>query len=140
FSIPVFGACLRRAGHFSVELEDIRSQFRSMAVIAKAVREQGLSAFVFPEGSRSSGALDPFKEGAAYIAIKAQVPVIPVAICGTGRVVAPGSIHIRGHRIGLHFGKPISTNGLDTKDRTKLTQQMYDAVAALAADCEAATA
>ena len=53
-----------------------------MAEAGRVIRERGISILVFPEGGRSLEGLQPFKEGAAYIAIKSQVPILPVFIDG----------------------------------------------------------
>ena len=48
----------------------------------KALRS-GMPLFVFPEGGRTAtGALKPFLSGAAYLAIRAQVPLVPIALSG----------------------------------------------------------
>src|SRR5579884_2197220 len=88
FQIPFLGTHLSRAGHIPVPREDPRASVKTMQVAAEIIRERGISLLIFPEGGRSlDGVLQPFKEGAAYIAIKAGVPMIPIALEGTREVL-----------------------------------------------------
>ena len=86
---------------------------------------------IFPEGGRSLDGLKPFKEGAAYIAINAGVPVVPVALEGTLQVLPMHSLNVRPGHVVMRIGDPIPTDHLTTKDRALLTQQMHDGVAEL---------
>ncbi len=135
--LPFLGTHLRRCGHFSVEQDDVRAAMRSMTEAARTIRERRLSILLFPEGTRSRGAMTEFKEGAAYIAIKAGVDVVPFAIRGTREVLPVGSVHIRGGEVDLAFGNPIAVAGYALKDRARLTRRMFEAVAEIAARLEA---
>ena len=121
FKIPFIGGHLRRAGHVAIPREDARGSLKAMSEAARIIRERGVSALVFPEGGRSTGALQEFKEGAAYIAIKAGVPIIPVAISGTREVLPMGSAEVRPGPVSLRIGDPIPTTGLSLLDRHRLT-------------------
>ena len=121
FRIPFIGGHLRRAGHISIPREDVRGSLKAMSETAHVIRERGVSALVFPEGGRSEGELREFKEGAAYIAIKAGVPIIPVAISGTLQVLPMGSAEVRPGPVSLRLGDPIPTAGLSLPDRHRLT-------------------
>lgn len=92
FQIPFLGWHLGRAGHIRVPREDARAAVKTMTLAAQVVREEGISLLIFPEGGRSrTGEMRDFKEGAAYIAIKAGVPLVPVALKGTREVLPFGS-------------------------------------------------
>jgi 1-acyl-sn-glycerol-3-phosphate acyltransferase len=121
FKIPFIGGHLRRAGHVAIPRDDARGSLKAMSEAARMIRERGVSALVFPEGGRSTGVLQEFKEGAAYIAIKAGVPVIPVAISGTLQVLPMGSAVVRPGPVSLRLGDPIPTTGLSMSDRHRLT-------------------
>ncbi len=96
------------------------------------LREHGMSVMLFPEGGRSKdGILQDFIEGAAYIAVKAGVPVIPLAMTGTREVLPMGSLQIMSGIVELRIGDPIPTANLTMKDRATLTQTMHDRVADL---------
>src|SRR5271163_925303 len=71
---------LKTAGHIAVPIDDPRASVRALSQTAKLIESDGTSAFFFAEGGRSAdGTLSEFKGGAAYIAIKAQAPLVPVA-------------------------------------------------------------
>jgi 1-acyl-sn-glycerol-3-phosphate acyltransferase len=132
FLIPFLGTHLRRAGHLPVVKDNPRASHKSMTDAARILRERGMSVMLFPEGGRSKdGALQDFIEGAAYIAVKAGVPVIPIAMTGTREVLPMGSLQIMSGIVELRIGDPISTVNLTMKDRATLTQTMYDRVADL---------
>ncbi len=126
--IPLLGTHLRRSGHFSVDSSDKRASLKVMTEAARRIRERGLSILLFPEGSRARGAMGEFKEGAAYIAIKSQVPVAPFAIRGTREMLAIGSVHVRSVDVHLVVGEPIPTEGMALKDRERLTALMRERV------------
>ena len=90
---------------------------------AQAIRERSISMLIFPEGGRSEGTLRPFKEGGAYIAIKAQVPLLPIALVGTRGVMPMHSPVIHPfRRVTLLIGDPIPTRELTVRDRQELTE------------------
>ncbi len=131
FSVPFIGGHLRRAGHICVPREDARGSLRGMTEAARVVRERNVSVLLFPEGGRSAGELQDFKEGAAYIAIKAGVPLVPVGIRGTREVLPMGSVIIRPGPVQLHIGEPVSTEGLTIRDRGRLTADLRARILAL---------
>ena len=83
---------------------------------------------LFPEGGRAPQGLREFKEGAAYIAIKAGVPVVPMAIVGMRRLLPMHSIHIRSGRVTLRIGDPIPTSGMQLSGRVELTRRLYEEI------------
>ena len=89
---------------------------------ARVVRERGVSVLLFPEGGRSPHGLREFKEGAAYIAIKAGVPAVPIALVGMRRILPMGSIHIRAGRARAARGRPDPHRGLTIAGRAALNQ------------------
>jgi len=124
FRVPFIGGHLRRAGHIAIPREDARGSLKAMSESARIVRERGVSVLVFPEGGRSPGELQEFKEGAAYIALKAGVPIVPVAIRGTREVLPMGSLVVRPGKVVLRIGTPIPTTGLTLQDRSRLTAEL----------------
>jgi 1-acyl-sn-glycerol-3-phosphate acyltransferase len=79
---------------------------------------------LFPEGSRSRTGIQAFKDGAALLAIRAGVPVVPVAVRGTDRVLPAKSSYLRGGHVRVRVGSPIPTAGMDSKDRRRLTDEI----------------
>ena len=132
FLIPFLGTHLRRAGHLPVVKDNPRASLKSMGDAVRILREQGMSVLLFPEGGRSKdGHLREFIEGAAYIAIKAGVPAIPIGMTGTREVLPMGSMQIMSGIVELKIGDPIAIASLTLKDRAVLTQTMHDKVADL---------
>ena len=132
FKAPFIGYHLRRAGHLPVEREDVRASLRTMADAAEMIRSRGISALIFPEGGRSPQEMREFREGAAYIAIRAGAPVVPVGLDGTRQILPMGSIHVKPGEVVLRIGQPIPTVGLKIRDRRALTEQLQRQVAGLA--------
>lgn len=129
--VPFIGWYLKRGGHLTVSRGSIRSSLESMNECARLIRERRLSVLIFPEGTRGLGELQPFKDGAAYLAIQSGVPVAPVAICGTEKVLPAKSSYFRSADVELRIGKAVSVEGLSLKDRRELTQRLEDDVRAL---------
>jgi 1-acyl-sn-glycerol-3-phosphate acyltransferase len=129
-NIPFLGWHLRLGGHVPV---DRRSGARAAAeVISKfeEVLRRGKPLLVFPEGTRSEdGLVRPFKNGSFYAAVRAQVPVVPVALDGTYVLMKKGALdtgegQIR--RVFVQIGAPLYprtegreiTRVIDLRDRT----------------------
>ncbi len=134
FKIPFLGTHLKQAGHISVPRENPRAAVKALTHAAEVIRDKGVSVLVFPEGGRSDdGHLHEFKEGAAYIAIKAGVPIVPVALTGTRQILALGSATFRSGAVTLRIGDPIATKGLSLRDRGELTALMRQRIVAMIA-------
>ncbi len=67
--------------------------------------------------------------GASYVAIRAQAPIVPIAIVGTDEVLPMNSFHLCPGVVELVIGKPIHTTGLRVRDMDKLTTQVRQAIA-----------
>jgi 1-acyl-sn-glycerol-3-phosphate acyltransferase len=132
FSIPFLGWHLARAGHIPVFRDNPRAAVKTLGLAAEAIQKHGISLIVFPEGGRTkTGELRDFKDGAAYIAIRAGVPVVPMALKGSRAVLPWGSGIPRSGVIVMRIGDPIPTAGLKMHDRARLTEQMREQVVAL---------
>jgi 1-acyl-sn-glycerol-3-phosphate acyltransferase len=132
FSIPLLGWHLQRAGHLPVIRGDARASLKSMSEGAKLIRERGISVLLFPEGGRSETGIRPFIEGAAYIAIKAGVPVVPVGLVNMRSVLPMHSLLLRPAKVEVNIGAPIDTTGMTLHDRGRLNELMQERVADLA--------
>jgi 1-acyl-sn-glycerol-3-phosphate acyltransferase len=132
FSIPFLGWHLARAGHIPVFRDNPRAAVKTLGLAAEAIQKHGISLIVFPEGGRTrTGELREFKDGAAYIAIRAGVPVVPMALKGSRDVLPFGSATPRSGVIEMRIGDPIPTAGLKLHDRARLTQQVRDRIVEL---------
>jgi 1-acyl-sn-glycerol-3-phosphate acyltransferase len=129
FQIPFLGTHLKSAGHIPVPREDPRAAVRTMITAAEAIRSRGISMLIFPEGGRSpDGILQPFKDGGSFIAIKAGVPIVPIALIGTYEILPFGGGRIRSGHVTLRVGDPIHTTGLSLRDRGELTARVREQI------------
>ncbi len=130
FDIPFIGTHLKQAGHIPVPREDPRASVKAMQTAAETIQQRRISMLVFPEGGRSEdGVLRAFKEGGAYIAIRAGVPLVPIVLIGTHRILPMHSGVVRSGPVTLRVLPPISTEGMTLKDRGKLTEQVHGVIA-----------
>jgi len=128
FRYPFLGWHLRRSGQLSIDQANPTSAIRSLRQAVETLRA-GMPLVIFPEGGRSeTGQMQPFMSGAFYLAIKAQVNIVPLAIVGTYEIVPMNHFHIRPGRIELHVGEPISTSGLGLHDIEQLSKRVQRAV------------
>jgi 1-acyl-sn-glycerol-3-phosphate acyltransferase len=128
FSYPFLGWHLRRSGQIAIDRSSPRATFKSLSTAVEDLR-RGLSVVIFPEGGRSrEGTVRPFMNGAFYLSVKAQVPVIPTAIVGTYEMLPMDSFHILPHPIKLVFGAPIETTGMTAHDLDRLCSRVQQAV------------
>ncbi|MEM7273439.1 MAG: lysophospholipid acyltransferase family protein [Actinomycetota bacterium] len=105
FNIPGLGFFLRSMGGFPVE----RSMTDRLALrLSEEVLRNGEPLVVFPEGTRQEGPIvQPLKEGAAFLACRAGVPIVPVGLGGTQRAMPKGARYIRPRRVTIIVGEPI---------------------------------
>ena len=136
FGIPFLGHHLRRAGHIPVPQDDVRAAVKTLNDAGRIVRERAISILVFPEGGRSPDEMRPFKDGAAYIAIRAGVPIVPVALVGTRSILRMGSINVRSGDVTIRVGTPIPTANLKIHDRAELTAQVRAEVVRMLGDTD----
>ena len=87
FGIPLIGGAMRKAGYISVNRKSAGSGVRSTMTMIDDLKT-GDNILIFPEGTRNltNDILLPFKEGVLFLAEKANVPILPVVLCDTGRI------------------------------------------------------
>jgi len=116
------GAFLSLLGGFPVTrgTADLEALKRCVSVL-----DAGEPLVMFPEGTRQSGpTLHPLFEGPAYVALKRGVPIVPVGIGGSERVMRKGSKMIWPHKCHVTIGEAISVEhgGSGRVDRERMTQ------------------
>ena len=114
FRIPLLGLAMRRAGYILVDRFNHEKAMESIKRAAATVRA-GTSVLIFPEGTRScDGELKyPFKKGGFHLAREAGVPIVPVTVSGTYRILPKGGAIVRPGTITIVVGKPIDPAGHD---------------------------
>jgi len=128
WTIPFIGWYLNRSGQMPIDTANPRSTLSSLGAGARALRS-GMALFVFPEGGRTlDGHLKPFLSGAAYLAIRAQVPLVPLALGGVYELLPMHTHHFYPGELTLSIGEPIETAGLTLRDADELTARLRDTI------------
>lgn len=126
--VPLIGWYLWLAGHVFVNRTHRKSAIDSLDRAAQQVRS-GTSIFLYPEGTRSEdGSILPFKKGPFALALKARVPICPVTIEGSGRLMPKNSWNICPGPIRVRIGPPIDTSGFSEDDREGLARHVRDII------------
>ena len=125
---PFIGWYLNRSGQVPIDHKTGRGAVAGLLRGVKTL-QAGLPLMIFPEGGRAAeGVMTPFQSGAAFMAIKAQVPLIPVALIGTYELLPIHVYHLTPRPLKVVIGDPILTTGLTTKDAEALTTRLFAAI------------
>jgi 1-acyl-sn-glycerol-3-phosphate acyltransferase len=130
-SYPIIGGYLKRSGQVCI---DQQKPTRSIADIRSAVKslQAGVPLVIFPEGGRTpDGEIKPFLPGAFFLAIKAQVDIVPIALIGTFELLPMNTYHIKCRPLEMRVGDPIPTVGLKAHDMEALSDKVKQAMEAL---------
>jgi 1-acyl-sn-glycerol-3-phosphate acyltransferase len=127
--IPVFGQALAVSDHIVI---DRQNPEEAIAIINAAAARcpQGICILFYAEGTRSQdGKVHAFKHGGAMLAIRTQLPIIPLSISGTRKFLPKRSVVIRpGGRVKIVIAAPVPTTGLPVDARDELSQRVRDVV------------
>jgi 1-acyl-sn-glycerol-3-phosphate acyltransferase len=130
FKWPIAGQAFTLAGFIPVIRGDRDSAIASVENATASLR-RGQSFLIYPEGTRSpDGRLQDFKKGAVVMAIKAGVPIVPVACSGAHRVMRKRSLKIYPGEIRVEFLEPVDASGFSFERRDELNEKVHDAMAA----------
>ena len=137
FQIWLLGPAMRAIGMIEVDRDS--PDLGRIDQAAAGSLAAGRSLLVYPEGTTSpDGTIGEFKDGAFVIAVTSQVPVLPAAIHGTGRIWPPGRTAIHGGQVRLVIGAPLPTSGLTHHDIPGLREQARDVICSAHRDLVAA--
>ena len=130
--LPFFGwAMLATGGCIFIDRGDREGALRSLRLAGRRIRE-GHSVLVFPEGTRSpDGTLREFKRGPFHLAAEARVPIVPIVVEGTGRLMPVGALGARPGVVRVRFGAPLVVAASDTP--ATLSRRVRDALLSLGA-------
>jgi 1-acyl-sn-glycerol-3-phosphate acyltransferase len=121
FRVPFMGWHMRRAGYIAIDRENPRDAAKS---IIDAVREiqNGINAVAFPEGTRSrTGELGSFHSGAFSLALRTGVPLVPIVLDGSCRVIAPKTLQVNpGTIIRIKIERPIDLSSYSKGEKHRL--------------------
>jgi 1-acyl-sn-glycerol-3-phosphate acyltransferase len=131
---PFIGWYLNHSGQVPVDLKSPRSLIASLNRGVTTLKH-GLPLVLFPEGGRAAtGQLQTMMSGCAYMAIKAQVPLIPLTLIGTYELLPIHVYALHPRPLLVVVGDPISTTGLNPRDADALTQRLYESISATYAE------
>jgi 1-acyl-sn-glycerol-3-phosphate acyltransferase len=125
---PVVGWQLKRSGQVCI---DQQKPTNSIAAIRSAVKslKAGMPLVIYPEGGRTpDGEIKPFLPGAFFLAIKAQVDIVPVALVGTYELLPMDTYHIKCRPLEMRVGEPIPTTGLTMRDLEGVSDKVKKAI------------
>jgi 1-acyl-sn-glycerol-3-phosphate acyltransferase len=127
-SYPIVGWHLKRSGQVCI---DQQKPTRSVAAIRSAVKslKAGIPLVIFPEGGRTpDGEIKPFLPGAFFLALKAQVDIVPVALVGTYELLPMNTYHIKSRPLEMRVGRPISTAACSMREMETLSEKVHRAM------------
>lgn len=128
---PLIGWYLQRSGRMPIDIENPHASLASLGGAVKALRA-GMPLFVFPEGGRTvTGELRPFLSGAAYLAVRAQVPLVPIALAGVFDLLPIHTRHFYPGKLIVRVGVPIETKGMTVRQIGELTERLRAATGEL---------
>lgn len=130
FRIPVFGKAMSLSGFIEIDRQDHEKAIKNLEQAAEKLRG-GISVAAFPEGTRSrDGRLLPFKAGMFILAIQTGIPVVPVSIIGSGKIMSKKSWQVNRGEIIMVIDKPIDVSGYTIETRAPLMERVRDVIAA----------
>ena len=121
FRIPLFGSALSAVGMIKIDRSNHEKSVKSMNQAVETIRDRNVSVVIFPEGTRSpDGKLQPFKKGGFIVAIKGGVPIVPVSISGSQKILPKHSLRVNSGHVKVVFGNPIMTDRMSYRNRDEL--------------------
>jgi len=128
--IPIFGYALYASRNIFIDRSNTASAIES---INKGMDRlpKGASVMVFAEGTRSAdGQIQEFKKGGFMVAILRKIPILPVTVNGSLRVLPKGSLVVKPGKIQVVIGDPIDTSGYTTAIVQELIDKTRQAIMA----------
>jgi len=128
WKVPFIGWHLNRSGQVPVDNSSARSTIAGLSRGVQTLKD-GMPLVIFPEGGRAAdGITRRFVAGAAWMAIRAQVPLVPVTLAGTYELLPMHTYHLNPSPLTIIFGDPIPTAGLTTRDADALTERLREII------------
>jgi 1-acyl-sn-glycerol-3-phosphate acyltransferase len=126
FNVPFMGWHMRRSGYIPIDHENPREAAKSILSATKEI-SGGVNAIIFPEGARSkTGALGEFHSGAFALCLRAEVPLVPVVVEGSYRVIAPQTLQVNpGTVIRIKICRPIDTTSYQKSEKKRLIEDTF---------------
>ena len=123
FKIPIFGWAIGRAGFIPIDRKNRRTAVKSFELAVERIRK-GNTVVVFPEEGRSrERAMREFQRGGFLLALRSQLPILPVAIDGTYDVFSAHAKKVTPGPVTIRVGTPIPTEGLTVREKDRLLRE-----------------
>jgi 1-acyl-sn-glycerol-3-phosphate acyltransferase len=127
-SYPFVGWHLKRSGQICIDQQNPSASVGSIRSALKSLK-RGMPLVVFPEGGRTpDGEIKPFLPGAFFLAVKAHVDIVPIALVGTFDLLPMNTYHIKSRPLEMRVGAPISTVGHTARDLDALSEKVQKAI------------
>ena len=128
WKVPFVGWYLKRSGQVPIDSGSSRSAIAGL-LRGVASLKAGIPLLVFPEGSRSpDGHMQAANSGGAFMALRAGVPLVPLALIGTYELLPIHVYSLRPRPLLIVVGDSIPTVGLTTRDANALTERLYEEI------------
>ena len=128
WKVPFVGWYLKRSGQVPIDSRSSRSAVAGL-LRGVAALKSGMPLVLFPEGSRSpDGLMHSAHSGCAFMALRAGVPLVPLALIGTYELLPIHVYSLRPRPLMIIVGDAIPTDGLTTRDADALTERLYDEI------------
>jgi 1-acyl-sn-glycerol-3-phosphate acyltransferase len=126
FRVPFMGWHMRRSGYIAIDRENPRDAARSIIDAARVI-QSGVNAIAFPEGTRSrTGNLSHFRSGAFSLALRTGVPLVPITLDGSYRVIAPKTLQVNpGTIIRVRINPPIDLSTYLRGEKRRLMEDVF---------------
>lgn len=137
FRVPFMGWHMRRSGYIPIDRENPRDAAKSIMEAAGEIAG-GVNAIAFPEGTRSrTGALGNFHSGAFSLALRTGVPLVPITLDGSYRVIAPKTLQVNpGTVIRIKIDRPIDLSAYQKSEKRRLMEDVFRIMSADLADLQ----
>lgn len=133
FKVPIFGRAMRALGEVDVDRRNPAEAHRKLMEAQEGVARV-YSLLFFAEGHRSpDGRLLPFKRGAVVMALQLGLPLLPVAVSGTNRILRPGWNALRPGPARVEIGDPIQPGEDTPAERERLLAAVREQIEAMIA-------
>ena len=127
--VPVFGQALAVSNHIVIDRQDPESAIATINAAA-ARSPEGVCILFYAEGTRSpDGKVHAFKKGGVTLALRSQLPIIPLSISGTRKFLPKRCVVIRpSGRVKIVLDAPIETAGLSLDQRDELNERVRERI------------
>lgn len=125
--IPLISSWFKEINTIFIDRKNLKE---SVKAIKKGIEmiKNGYSVVIFPEGTRSLGKqMNKFKKGSFKLALMTKVPIVPVTLNGTYRILETGN-KVRGNRAEMIIHPPVYTDKLSKKEEDELNQKIFNII------------